>query len=171
MVNTFCLGKDPVTTAKLLDYRRLGKQRVEAWQIYRVVTGVKDGWRNHPACQMWMGYADALAVYFNAMVDEWVARGYKNTMKKLDVSDTVVFPAWFGWEPLVASHMASLNRKAPEYYHFDVSDEFASTGYLWPSKVDKVLWGKKDVNGVDLCVPISIPKASTPPSKRVKIAS
>ena len=47
---------------KLLDYRRLGKQRVEAHQILNVLldrTQTK-GWRNHPIVRMWEGYEDAL---------------------------------------------------------------------------------------------------------------
>ena len=54
-----------------LDYRRLGKQRVEAWQILNVLRGVDNegnpkehkGWVNHPATRMWEGHIAALARY------------------------------------------------------------------------------------------------------------
>jgi hypothetical protein len=36
-------------SARILDYRRLGKQRVEAWQILRSLDGITKGWSNHPA--------------------------------------------------------------------------------------------------------------------------
>ena len=35
-------------TMECLDYRRLGKQRVEAFQILRALRGETDGWTNHP---------------------------------------------------------------------------------------------------------------------------
>ncbi len=39
------------STARTLDYRRLGKQRVEALQIHNIVSGKRTtgGWINHPA--------------------------------------------------------------------------------------------------------------------------
>jgi hypothetical protein len=39
---------------------------------------------------------------------------------------------------LMMSHRASLNRKMPTYYSFDVG-EYAEWGYIWPSKVPKEL--------------------------------
>ena len=41
MVNTFLPYPDFVKSAKALDYKRLGKQRVEAWQILRALRGEK----------------------------------------------------------------------------------------------------------------------------------
>lgn len=69
-------------SAKCLDYRRLGKQRVQAKQIYDILTGntKSKAWSNHPATKMWSGYEDALALYYNEIVVEWIARGYKNNM-------------------------------------------------------------------------------------------
>ena len=83
-MQTFLPYSDSRRSAKCLDYKRLGKQRVEAAQIYKVVSGARNvgGWVNHPAVTMWRGYKDALAVYHNEMIDEWVARGYNNTMAK-----------------------------------------------------------------------------------------
>ena len=54
-------------TARYLDYRRLGKQRVEAYQILNVLTGKSkgNGWKNHPAVKMWKGYENALKLYLN----------------------------------------------------------------------------------------------------------
>ncbi len=61
MVNTFVVSADVVECARALDFRRLGKQRVEACQIYyAAITGARRGWANHPAAQMWAGHADAL---------------------------------------------------------------------------------------------------------------
>jgi hypothetical protein len=33
------------------------------------------------------------------------------------------------------SHRASLNRKKPDYYTYDVGD-YANWGYIWPTKVE-----------------------------------
>lgn len=130
---TFVVSSDVNECAKALDYRRLGKQRVEAYQILRTLRGHSHGWKNHPAVKMWMGYEDALAMYMNAMIDEWIARGYKNTMIKETIEKHPPFPWWFTWKPLQESHKAALNRKQPAYYNFDVDDCFMCHGYIWPN--------------------------------------
>ena len=80
---TFVPFDDVVACAKALDYRRLGKQRIEAMQIWKALMGkgkiLPDGsegppykgWVNHPATLMWKGHVDFLAMYHNAMIDEW----------------------------------------------------------------------------------------------------
>ena len=67
-------------TAQCLDYMRLGKQRVEAYQILRVLTGESQGWKNHPAVKMWKGYEYALTWYGYVICSEWIMRGYKDQM-------------------------------------------------------------------------------------------
>jgi hypothetical protein len=138
MVNTFVTSDSVVECAKALDYRRLGKQRVEAYQLWRALMGMTKGWTKHPATLMWTGHTCFLALYCNTMIDEWIARGYKNTMQKLPHCKNPRPPWWWGWEPLTLSHKASLNRKMPTYYSFDVG-EYAHWGYIWPSKVPKEL--------------------------------
>ena len=67
-------------SASALDYRRLGKQRVETYQILRTLTGKSDSWKNHPAVKMWRGYEKALCAYGLAICEEWrYVRGYKDT--------------------------------------------------------------------------------------------
>lgn len=132
MVNTFVVSSDVVECAKALDYRRLGKQRVEAYQIWRTLMGLTKGWKNHPAVKMWAGYEDYLAVYCNTMIEEWKARGYKNTMVHLPHCQDPEKPWWWGTESVIKSHQASLNRKKPDFYHFDVSQE-EFPNYVWPT--------------------------------------
>ena len=50
-MQTFLPYADFVKTAKCLDYRRLGKQRIEAFQILNILEGktTKAGWKHHPA--------------------------------------------------------------------------------------------------------------------------
>ena len=131
---TFVPWNDVVLCAKSLDYRRLGKQRVEAYQIWRTLVGLSSGWRNHPATRMWEGHTCFLAMYCNAMIDEWIAQGYRNFMKKLPHCSNPKPPPWWGWPPIHLSHQASLNRKLPSYYSFPVT-EYAEWGYVWPTKV------------------------------------
>ena len=55
-MQTFLPYDDFVKSAKVLDYRRLGKQRVEAMQLLKAISG-QGGWRNHPAALMWKNIA------------------------------------------------------------------------------------------------------------------
>lgn len=135
MVVTFVPYTDFQQIAKSLDYRRLGKQRVEAYQIWKVLTQGGKAWRNHPATKAWEGCTCALAVYTNTMIREWVSRGYKNTMQLLPHCANPKMPWWWGWEPVHASHRAVLNRKKPDFYSFGDTGEHANWGYVWPSKV------------------------------------
>lgn len=132
MVNTFLPYPDFVESAKALDYRRLGKQRVEAMQIINVLEDRSKGWQNHPAVRMWMGYTECLKEYCNVMIDEWISRGYKNTMVKYIIGE-IVKPEWLGREEFHLSHQAALVRKYPEYYTFPLTEEQKQVGYVWPS--------------------------------------
>lgn len=120
--------------AKCLDVRRLGKQRVEARQIYDTILHAKSAWRNHPAVSMWRGFLSALALYHNAMIDEWILRGKTNNMPHLGTPDGAVMPWWLGDEHVHASHRASLFRKHPAYYasKFEVGKSYICRGYAWP---------------------------------------
>ena len=52
-MQTFVPYPDLHDSAAVLDYRRLGKQRVEAYQIIRAALHLSKGWGNHPATRMW----------------------------------------------------------------------------------------------------------------------
>lgn len=116
--------------ARILDYRRLGKQRVEAFQILNALkTGM--AWANHPATKMWRGYEAALRQYMGAMIDEWIDRGYNNTMIRPRVSSTFKQPHWWGG-PIHSTHRAALLHKDPEHYgQFNWTEE-PVLDYHWP---------------------------------------
>jgi len=122
-MNTFLPFPDFGHSAAILDTKRLGKQRVEAWQILNALGGNTKGWVNHPATKLWAGHEYALCLYGIAMCDEWIARGYKDTMKPRFVllmggySDTGM-PPWLGNEKFHLSHQSNLVRKAPSHYLF-----------------------------------------------------
>jgi len=134
MMQTFLPYEDFEASAKCLDYKRLGKQRVEAWQLYQIVTGVRTsgGWINHPAARMWQGFPNLLAWYYNAMVDEWVKRGYRNTMEIIMVPPSMTQPFWLGDKKFHDSHKSNLLRKDPVFYKKYNWNVDASLGYYWP---------------------------------------
>ena len=115
-MQTFLPYKDFKKSLESLDDKRLGKQRVETFQILNNLLGrpKKDGtpykgWTNHPCCVMWRGYEDALKLYLNESINVWKARGKNNTMQyeEIDVWN-IKMPWWLGYEPLHSSHRANL---------------------------------------------------------------
>lgn len=130
-MQTFLPYADFEKSANVLDWRRLGKQRVESMQILNSLrTG--GGWKNHPAVKMWRGYETALTVYMNTMITEWIRRGYNNTMKIVCVNSNVEMPPWFGDDTFHASHRSNLLRKAPKYYEQFGWSEPCNLPYVWP---------------------------------------
>ena len=134
-MQTFLPYRDFEQSAKCLDYRRLGKQRVEAMQIYKIISGQRTtgGWINHPAVHMWIGYPNLLAYYYNDMVDEWIRRGYKNNMPYINVPPAISEPWWLGNDAFHDSHKSNLLRKDPVFYgqyHWAVDP---SLPYVWPT--------------------------------------
>lgn len=119
-------------SAECLDYKRLGKQRVEAFQILNALAGLYKGWVNHPATKMWRGYENALCLYHNVMIDEWVKRGYKNSMQHKPVSPGVEMPWWLGDESIHSSHRSRLLTKDLEYYSQFEWKELPGQPYVWP---------------------------------------
>lgn len=122
-------------SARDLDYRRLGKQRVEAYQILRALNGLSKGWVNHPATVMWRGYERALAQYLRSMILEWTRRGYTNTMDIPKHDPDAPMPPWFGDDRVHASHRANLKRKDPEFY-FAYSED-PNMPYFWPTNTQE----------------------------------
>ncbi len=106
----FSLYKD---SAKCLDYRRLGKQRIECLELLKClsigpyqkretvihnwrpaseleynnlpkINVRKTPWYNHPAAKMWMGYENFLVSYGMFICSEWCGRGYMdNCLEKI----------------------------------------------------------------------------------------
>lgn len=120
--------------AHTLDDKRLGKQRVEGLQIINVITtpNYVGGWMNHPAVNMWRGYEDALKMYTNCVIVEWIRRGYQNTMQLYEISSPIVLPWWLGDERVHSSHKSNLLRKYPEYYSQFDWEVSAELPYFWP---------------------------------------
>jgi len=130
-MQTFLPYADFKKSAKVLDYRRLGKQRVEALQILKALQIENYGWKNHPIVKMWEGYENALIEYKNYMIKEWINRGYNNNMILETISGPLNYPEWLGHEDLHASHRSNLLKKDYEYYsRFDWKEE-PGMDYIW----------------------------------------
>ena len=120
---------------KVLDDKRLGKQRVEAHQILNIILKrtTTRGWRNHPAVKMWWKNPNALKLYFNEAVKEWTRRGFRNNMKLEKIRGKIVLPSWFGDEKFHASHRSNLLRKDKEFYGRFGWEEKDDLEYVWPN--------------------------------------
>jgi len=119
--------------ARCLDYRRLGKQRVECLQILNALaTG--EGWINHPATRMWEGYEAALRRYQAVMIQEWIRRGYRNTMKIPRSGGRLRMPYWWGDSRVHSSHRAALLYKDPVWYDQFNWTEAPRQDYYWPRR-------------------------------------
>ena len=132
-MQTFLPYADFKASAKCLDYRRLGKQRVEAMQIYKIVSGERTtgGWINHPAVNMWRGFSNSLAYYYNEIVDEWIMRGYKNNMDYIICPSSITKPLWLGDKDFHDSHKSNLLRKDPDFYGKYMWDVPDNLDYVW----------------------------------------
>ena len=129
---------------KALDNKRLGKQRVETYQIISAITRRPKldgtpykGWLNHPCTVMWRNNVPALKMYLNCAIEEWVARGFKNTMDFEDIDGEVEMPEWFGNEKFHSSHRANLLKIEPEFYSQYRWSEDPSNPYVWLDKDGK----------------------------------
>lgn len=139
-MQTFLPYPNFALSAHSLDWRRLGKQRVEAMQIHRVLTdpvASGSGWSSHPAVLMWRGYERSLALYHDCCIREWIRRGYTNNMPLLfsmDEADQLVEPWWLGYDKFHSSHRAALLHKDREWYGQFSWPEAPLLDYWWPSQ-------------------------------------
>lgn len=142
-MQTFLPYPSFVASARALDPPRLGKQRVETFQLLRANTIPDYGWRHHPAAKMWRGYLPALVAYGLAMTDEWTASGRADTVRdkilafapEVDglAQDELILPPWVGDDAFHLSHRSNLVRKDPEHYRPLFGDVPADLPYVWPT--------------------------------------
>ena len=145
-MQTFLPYSDFEKSAKVLDNKRLGKQRVEVLQILNALLN-NGGWRNHPATRMWEDNVGSLIEYGLAICREWKDRGYSDTCldKIADIAITHNIennekPIWLGEERLHRSHRIALLCKNYDHYsqHFrnkeelEMSSSGATYEYYWP---------------------------------------
>lgn len=141
-MQTFLPFADFREAARVLDWRRLGKQRVEAKQINKALRGeYVSAWNNHPAVLMWKGYENWLCEYAIAICVEWRARGFADAqlpyfaqeLKYWEDRHPLRFVSWLGDPAFHASHRSNLLRKDPEFYGQYGWTEGPDLPYVWPS--------------------------------------
>lgn len=144
-MQTFLPYADFEQCAKVLDWKRLGKQRVETLQVLNSLLLPNKGWKQHPASKMWQNHILQLLDYQTAICNEWTSRGYRDTC--LDKSKQLVAlsidkvmqlqdknaPWWLGDERLHSSHRSNLLRKDKVYYNQFNWSEPDDIPYFWPS--------------------------------------
>lgn len=152
-MQTFLPYPDFEQSARALDQRRLGKQRVECIQVVRGLTRSGYGWRHHPAVLMWKGYEEALGRYALTCCEVWTELGFADTCAATIGSDlaehgvTVVrpqshlaeagaLPPWLGDPDFHRSHQSALLRKAPDHYRLLFPGVPDDLDYVWPVRRD-----------------------------------
>lgn len=140
-MQTFMPHPDFTESAKCLDYKRLGKQRVECKQILNALMGNTSGWYAHPAVQMWRRYEGTLCNYAILICHEWRQRGYKDNLllefaDRRSLFDLVQFrlPPWVGNTDFHRSHQSNLIRKLPEHYGPQFPGVPPDLPYIWPGR-------------------------------------
>lgn len=135
-MQTFLPYPDFYKSAACLDNKRLGKQRVEAKQIWLALQPDSTSkWQNHPAVKMWRDYENSLAFYGIIICREWKSRGHKDSLEEwfLNIFNyPIIYPLWFGDKEFHESHQSNLVRKKPEYYRFFFPDVPEDLPYVWP---------------------------------------
>lgn len=134
---------DLAKSAASLDNFRLCHQRLICQQILAVLSGKIDNhWKNHPAVLMWRGHTKVLKAYHDILIETWVGRGKKNSMKRLTKGNKILkkdMPWWFGKEKFHRSHRSVLMNKAPQYYRKEFGNDkgYNKGQYFWPETKTK----------------------------------
>jgi hypothetical protein len=141
-VNTFLPYPNYMETAKVLDRARLGKQRVEGYQILRTLLGLTNGWKSHPAVKMWLGHEYQLVRYVHDICWEWAERGYQDSVGE-KVADlycvhriydlTPEEPSWLHNQDFHLAHQSNLIRKDQAFYGSKFPGVPNNLPYIWPS--------------------------------------
>ncbi|MGA8211144.1 MAG: MSMEG_6728 family protein, partial [Nocardioidaceae bacterium] len=155
-MQTFLPYADFGRSARALDPKRLGKQRVETIQIVRALTRPDYGWKHHPAVLMWQGFEEALGRYGFACCEAWTELGFGDTCALTIATDlravgidTVrtqtelaaddALPPWLGDAAVHRSHQSALVRKDRAYYSTRFPDVPDGVAYVWPVRSPSVV--------------------------------
>jgi hypothetical protein len=155
-VQTFLPHPDFEASARALDRKRLGKQRVETIQVVRALTVPGYGWANHPAALMWRGFEEALGRYGFACCEVWLDLGFGDTCaatiaadlrtagipvvrSQAELAEAGALPPWLGDADLHLSHQSALVRKDPDHYRPLFPDVPDDLPYVWPVRSPAVV--------------------------------
>jgi len=150
-MQTFLPYADFDRCARVLDARRLGKQRVEALQICNALHRDAGGWIHHPVTRMWRGYEPALVAYGVAVTRAWRRLGHRDTVEakllahlhgepfrdQRALRAAGMLPPWLGRRDLHRSHRSALIRKDPAHYAPLFGPTPDDLPYVWPVAADE----------------------------------
>jgi hypothetical protein len=96
------------------------------------------GYVHHPAVLMWLGHQAALEEYLDIHIQEWIDRGYDNTLPRYP-NRGACRPKWTTTTEHHQNHRAALldkeiTRQEPSWYQ-EKEDFIAAgpfSGYVWP---------------------------------------
>ena len=156
-MQTFLPYADFERSARVLDDRRLGKQRVETLQVMGVLVAAfwdnvagrvqerePRGWRSHPVVLMWRGHEGSLLAYQRATCAVWTERGFNDTCyaktaalvaHRFGEVPPPKPPPWLGDEALHRSHQSNLVRKDAAAYGPLFPGVPDHLDYVWPQSV------------------------------------
>lgn len=155
-MQTFLPYPDFEESARALDAKRLGKQRVEVIQVVRAITVPGYGWASHPAVLMWAVHLEALARYGLTCCAVWRELGFGDTCAATIRADAAAggvvgirsqpelaeagdLPSWLGDAAFHRSHRSALVQKDPDYYRARFPTTPEHLPYLWPVRSEAVL--------------------------------
>ncbi len=155
-VQTFLPYADFEASARALDQKRLGKQRVETIQVVRALTVPGYGWANHPAALMWRGFEEALGRYGFVCCAVWLELGFGDTCaatiaadlrsagvptvrSQAELAEAGALPPWLGDPDVHRSHQSALVRKDPAFYRPRFPDVPDDIDYVWPVRSPNVI--------------------------------
>ena len=155
-MQTFLPYADFERSARALDRKRLGKQRVEVIQVVRALTRPGYGWAHHPAVLMWKGYEEALGRYGLTCCEVWTELGFGDTCAATILEDLQqarvtrvrsqaqleaagLLPGWLGDAAFHAAHRSALLRKDPAFYAAAFPDTPDDLPSVWPVRSATVL--------------------------------
>eukprot|EP01120_Amphizonella_sp_Union-15-10_P002942 TRINITY_DN13238_c0_g1_i1.p1 TRINITY_DN13238_c0_g1~~TRINITY_DN13238_c0_g1_i1.p1 ORF type:complete len:244 (-),score=41.43 TRINITY_DN13238_c0_g1_i1:77-808(-) len=122
---------DFIKSLNALDNQRLGKQRIEAYQIWLAINGLyKKSWGRHPLIRMWKDHEVALRYYICKCVEIFGSRKTKDgkrffantkmleNIEKYDLTvkpdEKIIYPSFIGMDEFHDSHKAMLYHKGQE---------------------------------------------------------
>ena len=159
-MQTFLPYSDFTACARILDSKRLGKQRVETLQIVKALLHPDYGWRHHPAVLMWKGYEEALGRYGMEVCHAWRRRGFADTCEPKILADlgrlgldwvrgqdelaaTGALPPWLGDTALHRSHQSALLRKDPQRYGPSFPGVPDDLPCVWPVRSEQAIQAER----------------------------
>ena len=148
-MQTFLPFESYSESARVLDVKRLGSQRNEAYLALKTIINSKKfpnqkfPWQNHIICRIWNGYELQLFDYLQRICYEWHdIRGHKDTVLDKAKKELLpwccvnckdgIKPYFLGNDEFHSSHRASLLYKNYEHYKQFGWAEKPQINYVWP---------------------------------------